>query len=199
TRDTGNTCGTDPECFGHETQECVPGVCAWGPATCTPLSDIPCTGGTCDNGVCEEEPEGCTLTPGYWKTHTKYDVNEKTGKSKQDPTWNQILPEGEDTIFFLSGQSWYNVFLTEPSTENGGAYYTLAHQYMAAVLNTLQAEPASTTPEVDAAMAWAKAFFEANAPTEWQGLVDQSDITDNSEILDEYNNGLADGGPPHCP
>ncbi|MDD1670878.1 MAG: hypothetical protein LUQ67_06165, partial [Methanomicrobiales archaeon] len=145
---------------------------------------------------------GCTFTQGYWKTHTKYDVNPKTLKSKRDDRWDNIDPSGEDSPFFVSpdgpnptpGQTWYDVFLTEPSNANGGAYYSLAHQYMAAVLNS--EIPASTTPEVDAAMADAKAFFEQYTPTSWQGSVDQSTITDLVDTLTDYNEGGI--GPGHC-
>jgi hypothetical protein len=40
-------------------------------------------------------PGGCTLTPGYWKTHSKY------GPAKYDTTW---ALKGEDTPFLLKWQ-----------------------------------------------------------------------------------------------
>ncbi|MDD1655190.1 MAG: hypothetical protein LUO91_05740 [Methanomicrobiales archaeon] len=178
-----------------------PGVCDLADGSCDYVVDI---GAPCgDNGICledgtceeEEEPTGCTYTQGYWKTHTQYDVNKK-GKSKEDPTWNLILPDGEDTEFFLSGQSWYEVFQTAPSKKNGGAYYSLAHQYMAAVLNTLKPDAASTTPDVDAAMTDALVFFNTYTPTSWQGAVDQSIITGYADTLEDFNSGSI--GPGHC-
>ena len=68
--------------------------------------------------------EGCTLTPGYWKTHSKY------GPAPYDATWAEI---GEDTPFFASGKTWYDALWTEP--KGGEAYYILAHAYIAAALN----------------------------------------------------------------
>jgi len=79
-------------------------------ATCS----VPCGG------------DGCTLTPGYWKTHSAY------GPAPYDPTWALI---GEDTPFFLSGISYYEALWTEP--KGGNAYYILAPAYIAARLNVL--------------------------------------------------------------
>ena len=69
---------------------------------------------------------GCSLTPGYWKNHSQY------GPAPYDATWAQV---GEDTIFFLSNQTWYEVLWTAP--KKGNAYYILAHAYIAAYLNEL--------------------------------------------------------------
>ena len=66
---------------------------------------------------------GCSLTPGYWKTHSEY------GPAPYDDTW-AMLPNGADTIFYLSGQSYYDVLWTPP--QGGNAYYILAHAYIAA-------------------------------------------------------------------
>jgi hypothetical protein len=46
---------------------------------------------------------GCTLTRGYWQTHSIY------GPAPYDETWAAI---GEDTTFYLSDQSWYEVMHT---------------------------------------------------------------------------------------
>ena len=40
---------------------------------------------------------GCTYTQGYWKTHSRY------GPAPYDTTWAKV---GEDTPFYLSGQSY---------------------------------------------------------------------------------------------
>ncbi len=71
---------------------------------------------------------GCSLTLGYWKTHSEF------GPAPYDNTW-AMLSNGASTPFYLSGQTWYQVFWTPPS--GGNAYYILAHQYMAARLNQL--------------------------------------------------------------
>ncbi len=64
-----------------------------GSASATVAVSVPCQG-------------GCTLTQGYWKTHSRY------GPAPYDSTWAQI---GEDTPFYLSGQSYYRVLWTSPS------------------------------------------------------------------------------------
>lgn len=125
---------------------------------------------------------GCTLTQGYWKTHSKY------GPAPYDHTWALI---GEDTPFYLSGQSHYQVLWTPPA--GGNAYYILAHQFIAARLNLLNG--ASTTPTVDAAMAWAHTFFSTHTPSNVPK--NQASLAKTyAATLDSYNNGLI--GPGHC-
>ena len=51
------------------------------------------------------EDGGCTLTPGYWKTHSQL------GPAPYDDTWALLGPLQEQTIFFLSGMTYYNVAL----------------------------------------------------------------------------------------
>jgi len=124
---------------------------------------------------------GCTLTQGYWKTHSKY------GPAPYDDTWAMM---GEDTLFYLSDQSYYQVLWTPPS--GGNAYYILAHQYIAAKLNTLNG--AATPPEVDAAITWAEGFFSAYTPS--NAPKDQASLAKAyAATLDAYNNGLAGPGP----
>ena len=128
-------------------------------------------------------PTGCTLTQGYWKTHSEYGPAKKA-----DPTWD-LLADGPDTAFFLSGKTWYEVFWTAPK---GNAYYNLAHQYEAAKLNILSGvdSPAS----VDAAIAWAENFFNTYTPTNWPKNL-KSQIISNAGYR-RYNEG--DTGPGHC-
>lgn len=126
---------------------------------------------------------GCTLTPGYWKTHSSY------GPAPYDPTWAGI---GENTIFFLSARSWYTVLWTAP--KGGNAYYILAHQYIAARLNILAG--ANTTPAVDATLAWATGFFNTYAPTANLNKTIRGQAIAAAELLDAYNNGYI--GPGHC-
>ncbi|HJR80259.1 MAG TPA: hypothetical protein VJ821_09315 [Anaerolineales bacterium] len=129
---------------------------------------------------------GCTLTQGYWKTHSR------EGPAPYDTAWQNLGPLEEDTLFFKSGKTWYTVFWTPPA---GNAYYNLAHQYMAAKLNILNG--ASSTPAVDAAIAGAEALFNA------QGIGDttltkaeRTQALAYAATLDQYNNGLI--GPGHC-
>ncbi len=131
-------------------------------------------------------PEGCTLTQGHWKTHSIH------GPAKPaDPTWD-LLPSGADTLFFSSGQTWYQVFWTSP--KGGNAYYILAHQYMAAKLNILAG--AASTPSVDAAIAWAESFFGTYSPTNPLPKTVRQQAIAAAGVLGQYNEGLI--GPGHC-
>jgi hypothetical protein len=132
---------------------------------------------------------GCTLTQGYWKTHSIYGP-----AAKPDATWN--LVGGPNATFFLSGQTWLQVFNTSPA--GGNPYYILAHQYEAAVLNQLKG--AASTAAVDAAMARAKTFFNTYTPAQAGALSKSSSIraaaVNDGATLDDYNSGLI--GPGHC-
>ena len=125
---------------------------------------------------------GCSLTPGYWKTHSAY------GPAPYDNTWALI---GEGTTFFLSGQSWYQVLWTSPS--GGNAYYILAHAYIAAKLNGLNG---ADTSAVTAQIAHAEALFAAYSPSSSLSRPVREDFINTASILDQYNNGLI--GPGHC-
>jgi hypothetical protein len=148
----------------------------------------------CEDSCCNNfynEQSGCTLTPGYWKTHSIY------GPAPYDDTWAE-LPEGEDTAFFLSGQSWYQVI--NNGGNKGNAYYQLSFQYIAAVLNNLQDIPASTPPEVAMAMDDAEYLFSTYTPAQIQGLKG-NDLTRarfiyDAGILSKFNAGEI--GPGHC-
>ncbi|MFQ5924878.1 MAG: hypothetical protein ACE5IE_02645, partial [Dehalococcoidia bacterium] len=131
-------------------------------------------------------PDHCTLTPGYWKTHSIY------GPAPYDATWALV---GEDSLFFDTGQSWYEVMWTPPA--GGNAYYILAHHYIAAVLNELNGAP---TAAVAAELAHAAFLLD-----QYDGSPDpMSDITGSvredfiatAAVLDDYNNGII--GPGHC-
>jgi hypothetical protein len=134
--------------------------------------------------------EGCTLTPGYWKTHSQ------KGPAPYDDNWVNLGPDEEDTIFFLSGQSYYEVLWTAP---RGNAYYILAHAYIAAKLNFLNgADPSAAQAAFDEATA----LFNHYNPEEIAdakgktGKELRAQFIDLAEILDDYNNGYI--GPGHC-
>jgi len=143
--------------------------------------------------VCALVPcdDGCTLTPGYWKTHSEY------GPAPYDDTW-AMLASGADTPFFLSGQSYYEVLWTPP--KGGNAYYILAHAYIAAELNVLN----GTSIPGDVGDAWDEAtvLFGTYTPAEVAALKGRSGREmrqmwiDLAGLLDDYNNGLV--GPGHC-
>ena len=130
------------------------------------------------------EGTGCTLTQGYWKTHSVLGP-----AAHADDTW-LLLPNGPNTTFYLSETSWYGVFWTAPQ---GNAYYNLAHQFMAAKLNVLAG--ASTTAAVDSALAAAHTFFSAYTPANWP-KAQKNTILAHATTLDQYNNGVI--GPGHC-
>nr|WP_279232074.1 hypothetical protein [Thermus albus] len=130
---------------------------------------------------------GCTLTQGYWKTHTRY------GPAKpRDDTWDQIQPSGEDTLFFSSGKTYYQVLWTSPS--GGNPYYQLAHQYIAAKLNVLKG--AYAPPEVLAAIAWAENFFNTYTPSSNFTKTLSNQARSYASLLGQYNEGYI--GPGHC-
>jgi hypothetical protein len=129
---------------------------------------------------------GCTLTPGYWKTHSH------RGPAPYDDAWLAIGPDGADTTFYLSGQTYYEVLWTSP--QGGNRYYILAHAYIAAKLNILNG--ASSTPEVDAAIVYAETFFATYTPSSNLPGPVRTAAINNATILDNYNNGIV--GPGHC-
>ena len=140
------------------------------------------------NVQCES---GCSLTQGYWKTHSSYGP-----AAKPDATWN-LLPggAGPNTAFFLSGASWYQVFWTAPA---GNQYYNLAHQYMAARLNVLNG--ASAPSGVSSAIAAATTLFGSYTPAQIGALAAKDALRKQfvslAGTLGSYNEGLI--GPGHC-
>ena len=143
-----------------------------GSSSATVNVKVPCAG-------------GCSLTPGYWKTHSAF------GPAPYDDTWVQI---GENSPFFLSGQSYYNVLWTSP---NGNAYYILAHAYIAAQLNFLNGADQSAALT---AFTQATGLFNTYTPAQISVLKGSSALRQQfislAGILDSYNNGLI--GPGHC-
>lgn len=128
---------------------------------------------------------GCTLTQGYWKTHSQ------AGPAPYDDTWLKIGGTQEKTAFFLSGQSWLGVFKTPPA---GNPYYQLAHQYEAAKLNILNG--ASSTMAVTTAISGAESFLVVNAPTVKLTAAQRSQLLAWAGTLGAYNEGRT--GPGHC-
>ncbi len=91
---------------------------------------------------------GVHADPGYWKTHSK------VGPAPYDNNWANLSALEQNTAFYSSGATWYQVFWTPPK---GNSYYNLAHQYMAAKLNLLNGTSAGA--DVQAAMTQAEALF----------------------------------------
>jgi hypothetical protein len=131
---------------------------------------------------------GCTLTQGYWKTHNK----EFKGGAPADPTWNLITPSAENSPFFTTTSTWFQIFWMPPS--GGNAYLQLAHQYMAAKLNILKG--ASAPSIVTNAISWAESFFPGKTPSTPLSPALKSQARYYASILASYNEGLI--GPGHC-
>jgi hypothetical protein len=133
-----------------------------------------------------EQTSGCTRSYGYWKTHSMY------GPAPYDSTWELL---GEDSTFFLSNKSNYEVMWTPP--KGGNAYYILAHQYIAAELNFLSgADPGEIQEEFDDATD----LFETYTPEYIKSLKGNDPVRQEfiylSGMLDQYNNGYI--GPGKC-
>lgn len=125
---------------------------------------------------------GCTLSFGYWKTHSKY------GPAPYDTGW-EALPGGEDATFFLSGLSYYKTLWTPP--KQGNAYFILAHQYIAVVLNKLNGADTST---VDATLDHATDLFETYTPDQVLPKKPQDvrqDFIHTAAGLERFNGGYA--------
>ena len=133
---------------------------------------------------CTEEG-GCTLTQGYWKTHSEH------GPAPYDETW-ALLANGADTPFFTSGMTWYQAFWTPP--KGGNAYLILAHQYEAAHLNMLN--EANVPEAVAKAMTAAEAFLGNYAKYNGAKGKARSEMLELAAILGAYNEGAT--GPGHC-
>jgi hypothetical protein len=152
-----------------------------------------------DNNFGNYQEVGCTLTQGYWKNHD-WDSNHF------DPTWDKI---GEDTSFFDTGIYWNDILDIPP--KKGNAYFILAHQYIAAVLNSMKDDNPASTGIIADEMAQAAALLDyydtmlnedgmPNIPaggTEFSGD-DRALAISLAETLDLFNNGELPGGPPHC-
>jgi len=124
---------------------------------------------------------GCTRTQGYWKNHA-------SDSKHYDATWAKV---GESTMFFKSGVTYYSILGVQP---RGNAYYTLAHQYVAATLNM---KVASAPTAVVTAYNQATTFFNTYTPAQVAGDKNlHNQATKLAGILDDYNNGKT--GPGHC-
>jgi hypothetical protein len=135
--------------------------------------DVPCEG-------------GCTLTPGYWKTHSIH------GPAPYDSTWD--ARGGGDALFLGTGVSYYDILWTEP--KGGNAFFILAHAFIAAELNGLNDANVPT----DVAAAWTQAQELLTKYQITMSITKKSTDRDTAihlaALLDAYNNGLI--GPGHC-
>lgn len=135
---------------------------------------------------CPPDPggEGCTRKAGYWKTHSKY------GPANYDETWAEI---DEDTPFFSSGYSWYEVTKIPPK---GNPYFILSKQYVATQLNFLAgANPSDILSE----FGQATTLLSTYSPNyDWKLDPDNVRVTfvNLAITLEDYNEGYI--GPGIC-
>jgi len=160
---------------------------------------------TNDTGTTDEDDEtvnavvecavGCTLTQGYWKTHSHH------GPAPEDDAWFNLgdvdgdgTSEGADENFFKSGKTYYQILWTAPA---GNAYYILAHQYIAAELNFLNgADPTAAQAAFDAATTLFNTYTPAQIGALKGNNATRKLFLSLATTLDKYNNGLI--GPGHC-
>jgi len=115
------------------------------------------------------------LTQGYWKNHPE--------------DWpSPMSDDGDyDDNFFYSGQNWMTVLQKAP--KGGNAYYLLAHQYIAAVLNMYSGSWAPYTKLDEAAKLLDN---QDNTPAKIGALKGNDPLRqqfiDLAAYLDDYNN-----------
>ena len=140
--------------------------------------------------VTVEEILGCTLTQGYWKTHSQegpapYD-SEGWGALGDFDSDGTSEEEGEILAYNIT---WYTAFQTAP--KKGNVWYQLAHQWMAAYLNI--ANGADSPSEVDSAITGGLTWLQTNDPAT-NPKSSQAGIW--AGILASFNEGTT--GPGHC-
>ncbi|MFW5740421.1 MAG: hypothetical protein ACOC1F_08650 [Myxococcota bacterium] len=102
------------------------------------------------------------------------------------------MSDGADTLFFLSGASYYEVLWTAPA---GNIYYILARAWIAAQLNQLNGADGSA---IAGEFEEARQQLEMYEPAQMAKVKGQlrKTVLSLAETLDQYNNGLI--GPGHC-
>lgn len=126
---------------------------------------------------------GCTLTQGYWGTHSS------KGPAKYDATWASL----ENAPFYQSGTTYYGVLQL---ATKGNAYYMLAHQFIAAKLNILKGAAAPAGFNMGAV----ETFFQTYTPAQIGAMKGGAPVRAQAiawaATLDAYNNGLLNVS--HC-
>jgi len=132
---------------------------------------------TLTNQVIPPVVTGCTLTQGFYKNHPS------------------ALPATLTLGTVTYTRSQLVAILQTPVGGNG--LIALAHQLIAALANT--ANGASVPSAVQTAINQANALIGGNViPPVGSGFLNPSVTSALTDILDQYNSGLAAGGPPHC-
>lgn len=128
---------------------------------------------------CIQTGGGCAYTQGYWG-------------SKPGVVWPS--PYSRDAAFYISGQTWQQVMGIPGNTAPG--YYQLAHQFIAASLNV--ANGASLPDGIKTTLSLADEWLSTNVPANCSAAGSCGTQRVWAAVLDQYNNGKYEGGPPHC-
>lgn len=154
----------------------------------------------CDEG----NNDGCTYTQGYWGNKPNVIWTEPYSR---DATFFLATKNGaciancggnpNDDVYEQLPKTWQEVLDTSVNVSQG--YYQLADQYIAAVLNMAKADnpavpPAGVQTTLDLALAW----LQVNAPSACTANGSCGTQKDWAKVLDDFNNGVYPGGPPHC-
>ena len=139
---------------------------------------------------------GCTLTQGYWKTHSDegpapYD--EEGWGNLGDYDGDGVEEEEDESLVGTDGNTFYEIFWTPV---RGRPWYQVAHQYMAAYLNIQNgADPTDLNGEMPDIRAWLES---ADPERRNRDLPppERQDARDWNSLLSDYNEGLI--GPGHC-
>lgn len=137
---------------------------------------------------------GCTLTQGYWKTHSAegpapYDQEGWAALGDFD---GDATEEEHEEGWGAGKPNWYDAFWTPP--QGGNLWYKLVHQFQAAYLNV--ANGASAPDDVADALTEAEAWLLTYSPADKIKGKDAKSINDLHSLLASYNEG--DVGPGHC-
>jgi hypothetical protein len=157
------------------------------------------------------EPQGCTYTQGYWKTHSEYGP-----AAHPDEGWYTTFgpyppgvdgPEGPildgpDAPLFGSGLTWLEAFNHPPKA--GNAWFILAHQWMAAYLNFYNGGGAGGTDVVQWLGDGADLLiqFESTSYKNFDAPFIPPDEPERAAAIElagwlgDYNEGII--GPGHC-
>lgn len=209
-----NECANTVDILAGYTDEDFPPVCAtdpdleeswtfdaydrtFGPDQCDQTHINTATVTPNDGGPIDQDQEtfileceqGCTLTQGFYKTHSEF------GPAPYSTLWETpITPQEGDTPFFGTGYSWYEMFQLSP--QGGNPYIKLAHQWMAAKLNWYWNGGAPAA--VESALTQGEALliaYQAAVDIDKQSADGQL-ANDLASTLASYNEG--DIGPGHC-
>lgn len=137
--------------------------------------------------------DGCTLSSGYWLTHSQL------GPNAYDDNWAKLpdqdgdgKAEQEQELFFLSGETYHKILGT-PSSAN--PYWSLARAYATSELNLLNGSlPTAVQVIFNSAKTLLQTYAAAQVPALPNSIRKQYTILAGS--LDRYNNGTS--GPGKC-